>query len=272
MTSRHWCFTIHENHTGDPQALVDWDKSRYVVYQEEICPDTKRLHHQGYVELVSPQRLSALNKVCPAHWERRRGTAAEARDYCMKEESRAPDTQPVESGEFGGSQGRRKDLRHIKDILDDGGSLLECYDADFATTCRYERSFMKYRMLITPPRTWKPVVELYWGKTGTGKSRKAFGDNPGAYVSPKTKWWDGYDGQECIIVDDYVGQWPLDTMLNLIDRYECPIENKGGSYTMLARKIVITSNLTIEQWYPNVYPEQIAALRRRFDKIIFYGI
>lgn len=42
----------------------------------------------------------------------------------------------------------------------------------------------------------------YTGLPGTGKTRKAREDNPGAYYKLQNKWWDGYQGQKTVIMDD----------------------------------------------------------------------
>lgn len=271
MTSRNWCFTIHENHKGNPHDLKEWDKVSYVVFQHEVCPETKRVHWQGYVELTTPQRLSALVKRCPGHYERRRGTAEQASIYCKKDESRVAGSEFFEHGVLSKGQGFRADLTHLKDILDEGGSLLECYDADFKTTIRYSKSFKEYKSLIQKERDWMPEVELYWGEPRTGKSRKAHTENPGAYAHDGSQWWDGYDGQEVVIFDDFIGSIPLNTCLKICDRYPMSVPFKGGYTPLLAKKIIFTSNLDIDDWYSNTQEIRRRALRARFSKIIFYA-
>ena len=41
-----------------------------------------------------------------------------------------------------------------------------------------------------------------WGPTWSGKTSRAFQMNPNAYIKGLNKWWDGYDGQEDVIIDD----------------------------------------------------------------------
>lgn len=55
---------------------------------------TGNIHWQGYLELENPMRIKAISQILAlifevrAHVEPRKGTAAQARDYCMKDESR----------------------------------------------------------------------------------------------------------------------------------------------------------------------------------------
>jgi len=42
----------------------------------------------------------------------------------------------------------------------------------------------------------------YYGKAGCGKIRKAVSSLPDAYMKLSNKWWDGYQGQKAVILDD----------------------------------------------------------------------
>jgi len=106
-------------------------------------------------------------------------------------------------------------------------------------------------------RNWEMNVEYHYGDTGTGKSQYAFKDfNPEThYVLRKANgennvWWDGYTGQETVIIDDFTPKsYRLSYMLNLLDRYAMTIDTKGGSTQMLAKNIIITSNYNPEDLY-----------------------
>lgn len=96
------------------------DYVRYAVYQKEKSPSTGQLHFQGYMEFSKPVKFGGLKKWSPtAHFEERKGTREQARDYCMKSESRVED--PVEYGEFGSGQGRRSDLASACSIVKESG-------------------------------------------------------------------------------------------------------------------------------------------------------
>lgn len=104
---------------------------RYAIVNIEVCPDTQRIHWQGYLELTASIRFSALKVSCPllatAHFESRRGTAEEAIAYCSKSESRHPDAAgPYIFGSRQSSgQGARTDLHEVADAIRAGKSLRE---------------------------------------------------------------------------------------------------------------------------------------------------
>lgn len=109
--------------------------------------------------------------------------------------------------------------------------------------------------------------EVFWGRSGTGKTRRAWDEaGPQGYSKdPSTKWFDGYDCQECVVIDEFRGQIGIAHLLRWLDRYPVRVETKGGSRALMASKFFITSNLSPEQWYPDIDAETLAALRRRIN-------
>lgn len=106
---------------------------------------------------------------------------------------------------------------------------------------------------------------VFWGRTGTGKSRRAW-DEAGleAYSKdPRTKFWCGYQGQANVVLDEFRGGIDIAHLLRWLDRYPVRVEIKGGSRPLMAQRIWITSNLSPDDWYPEVDQETKAALRRR---------
>lgn len=85
---------------------------------------------------------------------------------------------------------------------------------------------------------------------------------PGDY-----KWFDGYVGQPIVIIDDYRGEYPLQLLLKLLDRYQMSVPVKGGFTEWLPKKVYITSNIHPNEWYPNADRFSIAAMFRRLHLI-----
>lgn len=107
-------------------------------------------------------------------------------------------------------------------------------------------------------------AEVYWGDTGSGKSFKAFTENPDAYLKcPSTKWWDGYQGEKIVIVDEFRGQIGIHNILRWCDKYPCTGEIKGAQVPLSIEKIIFTSNLSPSMWYPELDTETQSALLRR---------
>jgi len=118
--------------------------------------------------------------------------------------------------------------------------------------------------------TAQPIVrtcQVYWGPTGTGKSRRAW-DEAGftAYAKdPRTKWWCGYRGQENVVIDEFRGSIDIAHLLRWLDRYPVCVEIKGASRPLIASKIWITSNVDPRLWYPDCDPDTVLALLRRLE-------
>jgi len=110
-------------------------------------------------------------------------------------------------------------------------------------------------------------VNVYWGPTGVGKSRRAWNEAGfDAYPkTPTTKFWDGYQGQGKVVIDEFTGQIEITHLLRWLDRYPVLVETKGSGTPLKAKRIWITSNLPPEDWYSTVPEVQLAALLRRLN-------
>lgn len=110
-------------------------------------------------------------------------------------------------------------------------------------------------------------IDVFWGPTGSGKSKRAW-EEAGLDAYPKaptTKFWDGYQGQEHVVIDEFFGQIEISHMLRWLDRYPVLVETKGSGTALKAKKIWITSNLHPSEWYRTAPEVQVAALLRRLN-------
>lgn len=114
---RAWCFTW--NNPDADLRPADWDPSpKYVVWQLERGEEGQTPHYQGYVEFGQPVSMQQVKRNIhgTAHLEKRKGTAQQARDYCMK-----PDTREDGPWEFGTwtapEPGKRTDIEDLKDFV-----------------------------------------------------------------------------------------------------------------------------------------------------------
>jgi len=255
MAYRNYMFTLFPLDGGEPLLLLDpatWPPwVTYVIYQREICPETGREHFQGYVELETKKSMVQLHAECEgletAHFEPRRGSAAQAKAYCSKEASRVEG--PWEFGEPK-TQGQRADLIALKATIDSGATMVQIADDHFSEFLKFHKSIVTYKRLRQPKRDWPMELILYIGPSGTGKTRAVRDAFPNAYWKPHGKWWDEYDGQETVVFDEMYGSsFPYTELLKLFDRYPHSVECKGATHEFVSRRIVMTSNQEPEDWY-----------------------
>lgn len=183
-------------------------------------------------------------------------------------------------------QGTRIDIRKTLESVSNYEELV-LEHPDCAARCRivaldYFRYRDKGNHRSVPPNTiW------IFGPTGSGKSRLArsfaervAGDNYFFHPPGSLKWWDGYEGQSCVIIDDFRRRHCRDIgglsyMLRILDRYDCQIEVKGGTRRCDWQYVIITCprNPVEEFTYTDansedVVDEDIGQLVRRLTHII----
>jgi len=251
IQGRNWCYTCHD-YLIIPQDIWPEDTLRYHVWQMEICPTTNKPHLQGYLSFKTNQRFKKLKEEGgdSFHWELRIGTHQQAAEYCKKVDTRVSEETDYEFGDI--KQGERTDLQNVELLVKKGMTESEIMMEEFTSFIKYNRGISKAIQLSSKKRSWQPEVYVYWGEPGTGKSRKAYEENPDAYYkSPNSKWWDNYQGEKTIILDDYRNWFEESYLLQLCDRYPMMVEGKGTHHQMLATKIIFTSNHPPSQWFNN---------------------
>lgn len=208
-----------------------------------------------------------------AHIERARGTDSENREYCIKDGN---------YWEFGvpSNQGRRTDLEEVVETIKRSTNFGQVIEAHPREYIRYHRGMEKLFEWVAKEieRDFKTEVVVYWGDTGSGKSRAArdlCGERGGSiYYKPRGDWWDGYIGQPNVIVDDYYGWLKYDEILRLTDRYPHRVPIKGGYRNFVAKLMVFTSNASISNWYRGDWygSDQQRAILRRVDAYYNYQL
>lgn len=121
---KRWCFTINSLLTiGAAEILLEDLATRqagcqtYGMGQVEVSPSTGNIHVQGFIVFDTNWRFNRVKEMLKGvfnsepHIELMKGSLEENEAYCSKEQTRAPDTQPVTWGlKPQREQGRRTDL------------------------------------------------------------------------------------------------------------------------------------------------------------------
>lgn len=278
--NRAHCFTW--NNYGPTYAThLDGLDCRYIVAGEEIAPGTGTRHLQGYVVWRNGKTVSAVRTLLPGcHITVSRGNHVQNDRYCRK----TRDTDDVPNGVIyhrgdlpadPADRGAAEKARwEIAWTLAKAGSIEEI-PADirvrqYSTLRRIERDFMpEMERLRGPCGTW------IWGVAGCGKTRSVIEQIPDSFPKPRNQWWDGYQREEVVLVDDvdkfdvklggYFKHWA--------DAYPFIGEVKGGSQKIRPKRLIVTSQYRIEDIWEDEATR--AALLRRFvvvEKIINQNI
>lgn len=140
---KNWCVTIFEFFGVDINTLKSFPKLKYGVINHEICPDTSRGHLQCYFEFDSSVRFSHIQnyfKTVKLHCEGRKGTAIQARDYCLKEESRLEGSEPLVWGTLSTDRLKSSSGCHMIQWIKDNSK--DCTFTDYM--CEFGDEYLRY--------------------------------------------------------------------------------------------------------------------------------
>lgn len=268
VRSKRWCITLNnytEEEESQLQSLVETRLCSYILYGREVGQQGTP-HLQMYLETkkkVGLRSIKTMPGLSRAHVEKANGSLQSNQRYCRKEGGTVyEEGEPMQ-------QGKRNDLLEIQSKIDSGVTVEVIAEENFSKWVVYRRSFEAYAALKIPQRTWKSFVHVLWGKTGTGKTRFAHDQARawGFWGPGDFKWFDGYKGQEIVIIDDFRGEYPLPLLLKLLDRYPMQVPVKGSFVSWCPKKVFITSNVDPLRWYPLSDSMSVDALMRRLDKV-----
>lgn len=108
------------------------------------------------------------------------------------------------------------------------------------------------------------MVRGIWlvGPPGTGKTHRVRNCYPMAFVKSQSKWWDGYEGQTVVVLDDLDSDCLGHYLKIWADKWSCNGEIKGGTIPLLHKYFVVTSNFQVEELFKEATMQD--AIRRRF--------
>jgi len=271
---RAFTFTINNYTSEDESSLLNLGH-RYIVYGREVG-ESGTPHLQGYIVFGTSRSFKSLSSKMPrAHIEQAKGDSAANFRYCTKggdyfEDGDKPASNK-EKGQKGGAVNacRYKTARQAAQSGDVADIPDDLYTRHYKF---YEREAKRAR--LADSATLAPAARHYWlhGLTGTGKSYAArnVGKHLGfrTYIKdPQSKWWDGYDGEEIVVIDDF-DKYQVKQggdMKRYLDIYPFPAQTKGGMLFIRPKVIIITSNYKLEEIWED--DGTIGPLRRRLNSI-----
>lgn len=158
-----------------------------------------------------------------------------------------------------------------------GCTMQELLEEDPGYVAHAARFIDRALAVYAPRRAFKTQVFWLWGPAGVDKSRLAKAVVQGAYNKPPdTKWFDGYDGEEVVILNDLrKGMFTFNYLLELFDRYPLQVEVKCGYRQFAGRLVIVTCSKGHADLWGEIAGhenENLAQLTRRITKEVRFPL
>lgn len=268
--SQNWCFTWnHPNQEAEEYlgSLAETEM-RYMVFGREVAPSTGTPHLQGQVCFNTVKSFKQVKQMMgPTVHVERTMDLEKSIEYCMKGGDYVEHGNRPMSKSEKGEVGKKMEQERWDEILENAkrGNF---DDIDAKIQVLHGKQLQQVRdRYVRSLELENTFEENFWvfGQTGTGKSRWARREYPNLFVKMINKWWDGYDGQDTVLIEDidpdrcthlahYMKTW--------VDHYPFPAETKGSSTLIRPKRFVVTSNYTIDDCFPLMQDRE--AVYRRF--------
>jgi len=284
-----FCFTLNNWSVEQHNELLDLFQSGYFGYLimgKETAPSTGTPHLQGFMWTSEPKQLAVLKKKFKGMWIAVPGPDKGPtywQTYCTKQDVDAtilgnPPSEEEFKAQTPKGQGKRSDLLAVKRAIDEGKNCEELMgdDEHFGTFAQHSKYFNSYQAYKRRRTSFNPPqVTVYYGGTGTNKTRRVYEDVDNLEELHKWEpqhgqWFDGYAGQKTVLLDEYRGQLPYGMLLSMLDGYpNTKVQIKGGMVHWSPEVIYITSPTHPKEWYPNLTAnDKIEQLLRRITDIV----
>lgn len=281
--SRHYCFTLYDYSVAVESEIEIFYKSHiseivFILCGYEICPKTKRNHIQGYIQFKSPRyekpsrEFIHLMTNSKCHVSPCKGSSIDNDKYCKKE-MKYFKFGNIEFIDSISKKVIKVSTQNVKDMLDNGANMANIIDkVNTLSHIKYAESYLKIK---EQPRKFTKDFQVYWfyGKTGTGKtySIENLLEDKNYYSCMETsKWWEGYDGEKIVLIDDFRSSFcAFSTLLKILQPHKFRVETKGGSRQLLATTFYITSCYSPTDAYST--NENIDQLLRRLTEVRYYS-
>jgi len=172
-------------------------------------------------------------------------------------------------------QGKRSDLSESIRVLEKTKSVKRAALSHPETFVKYHNGLKAlHRIMLAPRKRSDPVLSVWLkGPTGIGKTTgicqllesKGVPEDWYYIWSPKSTgmWFEGYEGQRIIILDELSAKAPIQTLLRLMQPLPMEIAIHNNTVPCCASVIFVTTNVSMETMFLGVPEEQVDALKRR---------
>lgn len=266
-----WNLNTNENYL----KIMEANGIQFLAYGLETCPTSGKQHHQAFFYFYNPRADTIKNRnKLGKLWGKTHcfvkgmdGNFQQNNAYCSKQ---ANLTKLGEEPQ----QGSRGDIKeNIKLIKESKISLDELMLMDPVNYNQYKNTYKDVRNLVMKKKFRTEMTKgiWYWGKTGAGKSHKAFENyHPDTHFIKdlNVNWWDNYEQQDTVIINEFRGEIKFSELLDLVDKWpkNVPIRN-SPSVPFTSKTVIITSSKPPEEIYSTVCSdnERLDQLERRFE-------
>nr|ALE29612.1 replication associated protein [Lake Sarah-associated circular virus-12] len=274
----NFCFTCNNPTDAIETYIQSITMSDLFGYAHEVG-ELGTPHLQGVVVLNKKSRLTAVRKILPkCHISQMRGSFAEAWDgYILTPHAKHNKPEPEVVYAFGTPPVVRGS--NTRDVYEEAMAIAKTGTTE-GISAQMMLRFGKALHEVAQKHSPKPPhidgdLDNYWiyGPTGSGKSKTVYDKWPRdtLYIKLHNKWWENYDGEETVYIEDLGNDSKLLTHIkHWADRYAFRAEVKFGSILIRPKRLVVTSNHTIRDSFPTASVADVEALERRF-KIQYIG-
>ena len=272
----NWCFTCNNYSAEAYKLFTSYNEqlvgiSRMIIAKEVGKSGTP--HLQACVNFKTQKSMNQVIKLFPGcHISRVYSTLYQAWQYCTKDDKSpfvygtppvAPKDRSTKHNQSKGGEATKAKWEKVWSDAQKGD--LESIPPDIRVN--------NYRTIKQISSDYRKKADdlpavcgvWYWGPAGTGKTTKARSENPGCYIKSRNKWWDGYQNEDVVVLDDLdpdSAKFLAGFLKDWGDRYAFNCCVKGATMTIRPKKFIVTSQYSPQQLFSDVPTFQ--AINRRY--------